>query len=424
MPEPGTVEAIVAIVAGATGLQLFFGLVAARWPQSYYSATDVVDKRIAGKWYRYPLYRFAPIYFVATVAAATISANRGLIPIVMAGIAVLHMAATVGRALVTGVRESNVRLRVIVVQLSTAVGIAGATLAANLTFDFWRTYLPGFDKYVEVLSTGIVAAIVTLYLLRWTTSTSGAVDYEADLLRDIPQSLIDAVVKYSAEYRVDRDLALTILATENMQRPKSSRSIERLLGRIGLARTHGPMQGSRNWRASDNEAIRDALSRLAGTTLPRDRYMARQVDVLYALEKHNRSTRFIEAAEPAFQNLSGRTAPSCWLVGEDGSPAVRVLNSRRDGRLWTITGDMAREIGAIQAEAWSNPPMFAPGTTVQAEILEEISITEGRYRKLWILKMDIRLDSLRIVGLYHPSAVHEQYTDHQERLIEHTPTIY
>jgi hypothetical protein len=423
--QPGWLGIALSAVGGALALELFFGLVKSKWPSSYYSAGDVVDERISGRWYRFPLYRFVPVYAVSTVAAATVRNTGSAVLGTMISVAALHIAFTSGKAIVLDAVHQKINRRLLTVQLAIIVGIVLIVGLAYLTFDFWRQYLPGFDKYVEVLSTGIVAALATMYLLQWTSGRSGAYDYGEDLLGKIDRSTIDLVVRLAAEHYVDRDLALAILAAENMQRPRYFRRLERALGLVGLAKTHGIMQSSRRWNATDEQSIREAMRSLSNSPLPRELgYTARQVDVLYAIERHNASSEFMSSAEAAFQNLSANCAPASFAVGVDGSPAVRVISSRRKGRTWTILGDVADDVASLQAEVFTRPSAYSADTSPGFATVVPLEVRPGRYRRVWVADFDISYDGLVVTGLDAVYQSHQPRDEHAAHTIEVIPSVF
>lgn len=418
--EPTIVTVILASIGGAVFLQLFFGLVATRWPESYYSAADIVDRSVSGKWYRYPIFRLLPVYVVLVVVAGSVAPSGYSTALAISSTVIMHLAITVGRALLENARKFNFTSRSMLVQLAVAMGVGATALAAFATVNFWVRYLPGFDKYVEVLSTGAVAAIATLYLQRWTTSGRGGFDYNEDLLKTVARNHIDAVVRSCKKHRVDRDLGLSILISENMQRPRALRSTEGVVAKLApsAVRTFGPMQGSAVLDVTDDKSIDDSIQNLAGAVLPRSRYSVRTVDLHVAIERHNRSDVFVKLVDQVFTHISAATLPSTRAVGLDGSPAIRRLGQSRNGSVWTVWGDLDDDVEIVGSDC-RREPAYGSDEQLEVSALLAFSITQGRYRRIWTARFSVFYDSMRLIG--RGSAPEYAATDY---MLEVSPSVY
>lgn len=398
--DPGLLALSLAAAVAAVALQLFFGLVAAKWPQSYYSATDAVDRRVSGKWYRFVLFRFLPVYVVLTAVAGAFAPSGPAAGLVIGFTAAIHLLLTVGRALLSEARRLLTTPRIMLVQLGVALGVGLTALAARYTLDFWVRYLPGFDKYIEVLSTGVVAAMATMYLQKWTTSTYSGFDYGENLFDRLPRAHIDSVVRACKDFTVDRDLALAILIAEQMQRPDSVRKLEYLVGRVNprLVKTYGPMQGSSDPRVSDEESIRETVARLSGSVLPRDSYSSvREVDLLIAIERHNRSDVFLRLVQETFNHIGNDVWPSSQAIGADGSPAIRKIRCFRRGSEWIVWGDIADGVAIKSVDCWRRPPFGSESPAISSQVTD-YSVKNGRYRRIWTIRFSTEYDTVRLIG--------------------------
>ncbi|WP_143202315.1 hypothetical protein [Amycolatopsis sp. CB00013] len=242
---------------------------------------------------------------------------------------------------------------------------------------------------MEVLSTGIVAALASTYLLRWTQQSGLNIESIKADFKKIPRAAIDATVKYASKYRVDRDLAMTVLLVEYTQRPAWIRKAEPLLNKIGASSTTGIFQANKRVEKSLSAQIEPAISKLANTTLPRSHgYNPKQALLLASFEKHNRSKEFLAHATTIFDIVSQNTTPTCQRVAADGSPAIRRLGERRDGVTWTIWGDAASEIHVLSAISRDCENQQAPG------IERQVQHSVGRYRPIWKVQFDLPHDTL------------------------------
>jgi hypothetical protein len=360
-------QVIIAVVV----LQLFLGLVETKWPANYYSSTDVLAKKVSRTWYRYALFRFGPVLVAAVLVAASTpdAADAYFLAALLFG--VLHAAATAGRSLLSTAFRHKLHIRQALVEICIACGVLLVSMVGAIIGPAVRQYIPGIDKYVEVLLTGVVAALVYAYIGKWTIGDGSTHPSGSELLARVPQRLIDMTVRAAAREKVDRDLALAILISERIQRPGWLRVLERRTG--PFARTHGPFQNMPNRDATDEQSVDAAMRTLAGSMLPREGgYSLRVGRLHYSIEKHNRSTTFVELCESVFYSISSEVSPVSEAIGEDGSPAIRLLRRRRIEDRWELLGDVSGD--ALYVSAYVIEPSPRP---------LNVSMRNGRYRRIW-----------------------------------------
>jgi hypothetical protein len=244
---------------------------------------------------------------------------------------------------------------------------------------------------MEVLSTGIVAALASTYLLRWTQRSSLDPEQTIKYFRSIPQNLIDITVNLAKHYRVDRDLAMTILYIEYTQRPPWTQRIEKTLNKVGVAKTIGVYQANRRRVETLISEVEPAMANLSNSIMPRSHgYGPKQSLLIANLEKHNKGDDFLRLAENVFNIISQDATPTCQKVAEDGTPAIRKLGERREGMRWRIWGDMAPEVGTLRAVTHDYEDPHSTNT------VRKVHIKEGRHRPIWTVHFDLPHDTLVI----------------------------
>jgi hypothetical protein len=99
---------IVAALLGAGFLGIFYYAVRTRWPQSYFSISDFVARRVSASPLKYAAFRFGPIVAVCGFAAVTMNRLGRNDQAAVLLIAVMHGATTAARAVVRSLWESQV----------------------------------------------------------------------------------------------------------------------------------------------------------------------------------------------------------------------------------------------------------------------------------------------------------------------------
>jgi hypothetical protein len=373
-------------IAAAIVLQLFFHLLRTNWPSNYYSTSDLLGQTLSRRWYRYALFRFGPVIVAAAIVAVTGPDEWPQVFLSSLVFGLIHAFGTSGYALAVGAARNSLTTRQAVVDAGVFVLVVLASLTGALLSPLFRNYVPGFDKYVEVLLTGVVAAMAYTYLARWTAPATSSATH-TELLATVPKATIDLTVRAAAKHRVDRDLALAVLVTEGLQRPGWLRRVERATGgRLRLSRTHGPFQNATDPTIPDEQSIEAAMASLHDAVLPRrDGYMYSTARLHYNIERHNRSDPFREVCEAAYYTLSSGIAYVSDRPGVDGSPMLRVISVDRVGAQWKIFGDISDD--AVDVRSLVMVP----------EVRElEVSIQEGRYRRTWRTVVSIENEQVSV----------------------------
>lgn len=377
--------ALPRVIAAAILLQLFFGLVKSKWPASYYSSSDVVSSTISQTWYRYVSFRFGPVVIAAGLVSVTGPNEAGLVFLSAVLFGLVHASLTCGRSLASAARKQAVTARLLLVEFTVFALIIGSAFAGALLSPLFRQYVPGFDKYVEVLLTGIVAALAYTYISRWTSGASDHYPAASELINRIDSSLLAMTVASAARHKVDQDLALAVLISETLQRPKWLRLAESLGGKIRMARTHGPFQNLLNSRGSDEDSVEEAMANLSGATVQRGAMGINRARLHFDIERHNRSQVFIELCESIYYTLAAENIATTSAVGLDGTPLLRVRAIKRQGGVFEISGDTASEVELIVTLVRDSEFRLAPAVIERAES-----------RKTWHVDLSIDYDCVLI----------------------------
>lgn len=336
--------------------------------------------------WRYLLFRFGPVYVVATLVGDL--AEQGSSAIIWT--ASIHCLSTSGLAIAVAPSRGQLSRQRIAADLLVIAGILTTSALALLTLPVWEDVLPDPEQYVESLLTAIFAAIVFFAVGRLTARSQVRRDGINYMLMATPRD-IDAVVVGASKYVVDRDLALAILIAETLQRPAWFRRLERFAGKLGIARTFGPLQGSGRPDARDADAIDEALRRLGPLTLSRPGgYGPKQAHLQWALERHNASTAFVELAEAVFGSIGQNVLGNSEETGQDGSPGLRLLSRRRVQDKWVLFGDRSGELQILTGVVTrSGGPDWN---------YDDVRLGEGRYRPTWTMTLSIDDDQVTLGG--------------------------
>jgi hypothetical protein len=281
------------------------------------------------------------------------------------------------------------RRRLLLANSAVAIIVFAAFWGASRTSIWWYKYIPGPDKYVEVIATGAIAAAFTFYLQRLT---SGYVNVEMVVKRFqewLPGDLRKHIDQECSRYRVDPDLVEAIVITEWAQRPPWIRRLEDALGLFGLSRTYGVMQASRKRGASDIESISVGVKNLAGAVLPRQYgNFCKPALVQFHLERHNRGAEFSDFATGVLFACPTGYAIHSPYVAHDGRAGIRAKQPVRDGETWIIEGDIGKEIDSLTV--WNQDSNF----------VHDWAIVPSEFgRRTWKIRCTVYDDKIMVQGV-------------------------
>jgi len=263
---------VLGVLLGIVGLNGVYRLIEGSWPQNYFSLTDFASYRKTIHPLGYMAFRFAPVFLVALFLA--VSLERGDQAVWPASMIMIsgHVALTHGWAAIALVsqpadprRSPLVALHVVASVLLIGVGAAGVLLREHLA-----ALIPPLESLAGELWGAAFAGAFGAFLI--TRTGTRIVDEDA-LIRKARQriapDLLELARREAERNGADPDLVEAILITEDIQRPKWFRSLERAKSVFFRDGTYGVMQVRHLGWLSDADSIRTATAGvLAGQQIP------------------------------------------------------------------------------------------------------------------------------------------------------------
>lgn len=234
---------LLAAVAGAATLLLFYRAIRTEWPSNYVSVETDFGIVINRSFLRYFIFTLGPTYLVSLFASTLADRSGGQGVACALLIAGVHIIRNNGRHAVLVVRHRHDQARyalllvdgfnIFVVVLAALAGAAGPG-------PFPAIVPPAADFFSSLWTTAFVAVVgvCLLYATRHRITIERLLNRsssETRALEPVARSL-------AAEQQTEPALALAILYTENLQRPGWIRWLERAKGRLWPAGTYGVMQ--------------------------------------------------------------------------------------------------------------------------------------------------------------------------------------
>lgn len=222
--------------------------------------------------FRYAVFALGPPYVVALLVGTTVRRAGGPGLLVAFLIGVFQVCYLRVRETRWTLRYNHTAMRMPTLALETALAVgalAAATLGGlgpgRLTF-----VVPPIDEYFKSLWGTILVAILAAIVIAKTR-------VQLDVGRLVNRSRKEVGLRLRALARseatrvgADADLVEAILLTENLQRPKWFRQLERVKGSLFPRGSYGVMQVTADRPISDDESIVRAVEdHLRGSTLTR-----------------------------------------------------------------------------------------------------------------------------------------------------------
>jgi hypothetical protein len=294
-------------LAGFVFLELFYLAVRTEWPTSYVSLeTDfgVIVNRSVG---RYLLFMAAPIYCVSLISSTTVGRNHGnqFLTALLIGIGHAVFASLRNAWLSMKRRTTSALAAVLILDLLTSVVVISASLLGGLGPGSYGFVVPGMDEFFKSLWTTAAVAIIAVCLLHLTRNRN-TVDKMVRRSRREVGDLEAYAREQSGLVGADADLVSAVLLTENLQRPRWVRALERIKGRVFHQGSYGVMQVTSSKPVSDSESIAMALSGPLGEPLPEEQYGPGYEAITARLAAHNDNPRFIDLASQIYYAIYTR----------------------------------------------------------------------------------------------------------------------
>jgi hypothetical protein len=301
---------IVTGLVGSAFLGAFYFAVRTKWPQSYFSITDFVARRVSGSPVRYAAFRFVPVVAVCGFAAVTMDRLGHNANVAVALTAVLHGASTNGRGLLDALRFRSEFARETQALLNAAI-LVGVFAAAAVGWLLSKTesfarLIPQPSELASALWTAIVAGTAGAALLEisrgeWVEPRR-ALDYSRERVGRV---LWERATKVALAHGTDPALVQAILLAENLARPAWVRRLERLKGIVFKRGTYGVMQVQASAPLTDAQSIDISVAEFLRRIQLRGDYFDELQDVLH---RYNPNPRFVSLATDFYSELRESSA--------------------------------------------------------------------------------------------------------------------
>lgn len=378
-------------------LWLFYNAVKTEWPENYITASQdfgtVVNRSIG----RYVLFRVAPSYCTTLVVATTVDRFRGsgmAAALVGAGAFVL---LTQARHIVEVWRRvhGHRRLPMLIVSVAAGFGIMTAAVLGGLGPGPFVAVVPPIDEFFKSLWTTILLALIAVALIKYYRHETSTEVLVRRSQAEVGRHLLDFARETAHRHGTDPWLVDAILLTENLERPRWVRRVERAKAIVSPKGSYGIMQVQAERPISDEESIEHAVrDHLAGRLIERDGWGYSEEQLKDALSAYNSNPMFIELAVTIYAyiyspNIDGPeevlTAPQvesaqerqtlidasytafqqCAQAGDGGRLAISRLPIEELRALQSIATQIARSVGPARSEAAPSPVSGTAGTGTQ-----------------------------------------------------------
>ncbi len=296
---------VVAAILGSAFLGVFYAAVRTKWPQSYFSITDFVARRVSASPIKYAAFRFGPVVTLSGFTAVTMD-RLGESALLAVGLMTsLHGAATNGRGLLDAARFRSQFARTTQTLLNAAI-LLGVFFAAGAGWllsksEAFQGLVPAPADLSSALWTALLAGTIGAFLIEvsrgdWVNPRH-ALNYSRAKLGD---ELWGRAAEAARTHGADEALVKAILLTENLARPSWVRRLERLKGRLFKHGTYGVMQIKSEAPISDGQSIDLAVAqRLHGTQVRADS----PEEVSEFLRRYNPNPHFVSLATDFYFEL-------------------------------------------------------------------------------------------------------------------------
>ncbi|MEG3636699.1 hypothetical protein [Micromonospora palythoicola] len=288
------------VLAISALLFIFYAAIRTEWPTSYVSASADVGLIVNRNICRYLAFLFVPTYVVTLLVSTTVSSFGGTAMVCALGGAALHLARTqVVYYFKTVVRIKNhTRLPSTLVVIAAMLGTLGSAALGGLGPGPFTAVVPPIDEFFKSLWTTIFVALLAVVVLRISRDTSSAAALVERSRQELGADLIKFARDEATRAGTDPVLVEGILLTENLQRPRWIRRLERWKGLLQPEGTYGVMQVHSDAPIDDKSSVRLAISKhLCGVVVRRNEWGFYDDDLRRVLSSYNPSADFVNVAQ-------------------------------------------------------------------------------------------------------------------------------
>lgn len=369
------IDSLLRVVSGTVILTTIYKALRSNWPTSYFSASDLMTDWFSVNLHRYLLFRFVPVFLVSLCACSGLENHMTERVAVGGAIAIIHISQTSLQAAIA-TREDRIQNRgaAVIAQISIALGVILTTTAAILCQPLFSDILPDWSDYFQAM---ITAVFVTCFGFAAIAITRRQEQGPIESVEVLGQDLVNSIIRWSHQYKVDSDVALAIFATENSQRPKWVRRAEKTLGRFGLVRTFGLGQTSPTPPTSMDDDVRSTLAPLADSNFSGIDQCGRRTWAEVYFERHNHSQTFVDFAARRWQEYDSRATKTEW-IGSTGNPILRSsYQLRRVAQTFVASGTATADVKVLIATApdGSSQVVQLPPMSNRADGLREWNVS-------------------------------------------------
>lgn len=307
-----TVETYLLMVSSIAFIYAFYRFFESKWPEHYFSPDDKTSIFVSLSLTRYLVFRFFPVV-VITALIFSISKNFHTHERIILGFisGLFHGIITNGVSIVKIlIKDSSVKLYInkflqIGSNLLTLVivTIAGASGGYISSFEVTQKLSPTFQGIVDNLWSSFIA-IALFFILRKVysmTQNLQPVDIYERSYKKISADLLDYIKRIAEDNNADEKLVLAICITENLQRPKWFRLLEKVSWLIFRKKgTYGIMQVTSSEYLTDEESITISVKEyLSNTKNINQDYLSIEA----AVSNYNKDPNYVATVMEAYSFL-------------------------------------------------------------------------------------------------------------------------
>jgi hypothetical protein len=306
MPRPIGLD-ISGTIAGCALIYLFYTAVRTRWPANYASSTNdfgmIVNRTVA----RYTAFALAPTYIVGLLAGTTVTRAGGDGRLTALSIGAFHVLRMYSVKITRTLRNDHTATRIpaLILDGTLAAGVILIAYVAGLGPGRFTFVVPPVDEFFKSLWGTVFVAMVAAIVISKTNVQFDIARLITRSRKEVGAKLITLARDEAKRVGASPDLAEAVLLTENLQRPRWFRTLERVKGRIFPRGSYGVMQVMADRPLSDEESIRKAVEiHLPDIQVDHDKNgypVHRSLDA--ALKTYNPDSVFVDLASSIYWQI-------------------------------------------------------------------------------------------------------------------------
>jgi hypothetical protein len=286
---------ILAICIGFS-IDGFYKFLSMKYETNYFSLSDYEgEKRMS--FFGYSLFRFLPPLFALTLSATIFKTNRYywflLFAVLFFGVIYRHSKAFYKQLKLRYYAPSF--LHILVIIMSVVLIAIAHTVASVYELN---QYLPNKESVIDNLWSALILTVILGLFFKFVSIKK--IERNELLLKSLSRidiNLLHHAKELSEKYDADKTVVASILALENLHRPKWVRNIERTLPWV---KTRGIMQVKTDKKIDDAESIEIAIKNFFKDTKKywnNDDYEGSEVIRKSIISKYNKGESYYQQIE-------------------------------------------------------------------------------------------------------------------------------